>query len=192
MSGLAARNPEMTRLGGVPIRVMVPPRIDPKARGIRIFPGGRSSLRATWMATGISRANAPTLFMNADRTAPSAASAAMLAVGLASPGSTILLKTSTAPESCRARLSTSTQATVTTAGWPKPAKAAPGATKPKTTQTSNAPTATMSCRHLPQTNMPMVPAMTIKIVAWSWSITTSVPNSEVLPNLWAGRNCNNA
>ncbi len=167
MPGWLARKPEMIRLGGVPIRVVVPPRMEPKARGMRTWPGARPRRPATWIATGIKRASAPTLFMNPESTAARAARAAMLSVGPALAGSTVLVSTSTAPEICRPRLSTSTQATVTTAGWPNPAKASAGATSPERTQATSAPTATMSCRHLPHRNMPMLAAIMAMIIVWS-------------------------
>ena len=59
-------------------------------------------------------------------------------------GNSLAASVSTAPEACSPRLSTSTQATVTTAGWPKPAKATAGSTSPASTQASRAMTATMS------------------------------------------------
>jgi hypothetical protein len=53
-------------LGGVPIIVLMPPKIAAKARGISIRAGGRPCFRADSRATGINRARAPTLFMKAD------------------------------------------------------------------------------------------------------------------------------
>lgn len=111
-----ARKPEMIRLGGVPIRVVVPPRMEAKASGISSLPGGSARRPAICTATGINSASAPTLFMKADSTAASTHSAAMLSVGPAPPGSTRRVRASTAPVRCKPLLSTSTQATVTTAG----------------------------------------------------------------------------
>ena len=111
-----SRKPAMIRFGGVPMRVVVPPRMEPKASGMSTLPGGSRSRPASWMATGMSRASAPTLFMKPDSTAASVTSAPMLTVGPALAGSTTRVSASTAPEVCRPRLSTSTQATVTTAG----------------------------------------------------------------------------
>jgi len=50
----------------------------------------------------------------------------------------------TAPEFSSPLLKTRTQATVITAGWPKPRKASGGDTSPAKTQASRAPAATMS------------------------------------------------
>lgn len=162
-----ARKPEMIRLDGVPIRVVVPPRMDAKASGISTLPGGSSRRAAIWTATGISSASAPTLFMKADSTAASTHSAAMLRVGPAPAGSTWRVSASTAPERCRPLLSTSTQATVTTAGWPRPANADAGGTSPASTQASRAPAATMSWRQRPHRNMPTVAARMARMRVWS-------------------------
>ncbi len=55
-------------LGGVPTRVVVPPRMAPNARGMNSRPGA-SPARGPMVATaGISTAVAAMLFMNADST----------------------------------------------------------------------------------------------------------------------------
>ncbi len=141
---VCSRKPDTIRFGGVPISVVMPPNSEPKASGISTLPGGSFSFWAAWMATGISSASAPTLFMKADSKAASPVTAAMVMVGPASAGSTRCASASTAPEVCRPRLSTSTQATVMTAGWPKPAKALSAGTSPAATQASSAAMATMS------------------------------------------------
>ena len=56
-------------LGGVPIWVANPPRIEAKDSGIRSVAGDWPSRAAAWIATGIKSANAPILFIKADRTA---------------------------------------------------------------------------------------------------------------------------
>ena len=155
-SPASARSPETMRLGGVPIRVVVPPRMEPKASGISALPGGRFSRAEICRATGISSASAPTLFMKADRNAATAVSEKMASVGPALAGSTWRVSTSTAPEDCRPWLNISTQATVITAGCANPAKAPAYGTNPVNTQASSAPSATMSWRHRPQMNMAAV------------------------------------
>ena len=72
-----SRTMAMIMLGGVPIMVIRPPRIEPKDNGMRITAGDCLALLAALMATGMSRARAPTLFMIADRAAPRPARAAM-------------------------------------------------------------------------------------------------------------------
>ena len=56
-------------LGGVPIIVVSPPRMEPKASGISTRDGGTPPFCAVTRATGMRSARAPTLFMNADATA---------------------------------------------------------------------------------------------------------------------------
>lgn len=134
----SSRGPETMRLVGVPMSVVVPPRMEPKASG-----SGRSSRVASCIATGISSA-ARVVSMRID------------SVGPALAGSTRRVSASTAPDVCRPWLSTSTQATVTTAGWAKPAKALPYGTRPVNTQASSAAAATMSWRQRPHKNRPTV------------------------------------
>ena len=59
-----------TILGGVPIRVTIPPRIVAKDKGIKVSAGLRSACFAASPSTGIKSANAATLFINADKAAP--------------------------------------------------------------------------------------------------------------------------
>tara|TARA_B110000495_G_scaffold157882_1_gene141649 strand:+ start:454 stop:693 length:240 start_codon:yes stop_codon:yes gene_type:complete len=53
-------------LGGVPIMVIMPPKILAKARGINIILGERFCLIDVFNATGNINAKAPTLFMIAE------------------------------------------------------------------------------------------------------------------------------
>ena len=68
------------------------------------------------MATGISTASAPTLFMKAEQTATIAASPPTCSVGCLR-GASAFATRSTAPALLSARLATKTAATVITAGW---------------------------------------------------------------------------
>lgn len=52
---------------GIPINVMRPPKREPKDRGLSNPAGDRPCCRAFWMTTGSKSANAPTLFMKAER-----------------------------------------------------------------------------------------------------------------------------
>ena len=159
----SARKPDTIRLGGVPIKVVMPPRIVPKASGISTWPGVISSRPDSCAATGINSAIAPTLFMKPDKSAPSPIKAAMLVSRPASRGRTVRANQSTAPVFCSPWLSTSTQATVITAGWPKPAKASAAGTRPATTQAISASKATISCRNRPQRNSAIVAVKIAKI-----------------------------
>ncbi len=59
----------MMMLGGVPINVVMPPRIEPNETGISSMAGEMPALCAALIATGMSSARAPTLFMKPDSTA---------------------------------------------------------------------------------------------------------------------------
>ena len=54
-------------LGGVPIIVIIPPKMLAKAKGISIMLGERFHFRDDLIATGIIKARAPTLFMIAEK-----------------------------------------------------------------------------------------------------------------------------
>ena len=58
----------MSRLGGVPIKVVKPPRREPNASGIKRREGATPVFRAMDMTTGSMNAATPMLFMKADRT----------------------------------------------------------------------------------------------------------------------------
>ncbi len=95
------RKPEIIRFGGVPISVVVPPSMEPKARGMRTFPGGMSFLSAICSPTGIRRARAPTLFINPERSAPRVVMAIILTPGPAESGRTLSARKFTAPVICK-------------------------------------------------------------------------------------------
>ena len=59
----------MMMFGGVPIMVIMPPKMLANARGMRIKLGERPCSLAVFKATGSNKASAPTLFMKADSTA---------------------------------------------------------------------------------------------------------------------------
>jgi hypothetical protein len=85
------------------------------------------------MATGISSANAATLFMKADRKAATPESTATCRKGLVLARITLRAMMSTTPELNSPRLITRTASTVMTAGCPNPAKASsPGMTPART------------------------------------------------------------
>ena len=69
--------------GGVPISVMRPPRMQPKDSGISRIATDCLNFAPVVMATGINNPRVPTLFMKADRTAPTPASEAIWLVGVA-------------------------------------------------------------------------------------------------------------
>jgi hypothetical protein len=134
----------MMMLGGVPIRVTSPPRIEPKDRGISRVAAARLALAADCKATGMSRPRVPTLFMKPESAAATAESAPTWVEVRLVAGAISRAIQSVAPEEVSARLTISTTATVMVAGWPKPEKASRPGTKPATTQASNAAKATTS------------------------------------------------
>src|SRR5690554_4249948 len=76
-TGAKSNNPNVTLsryeaimiLGGVPIRVMVPPNNDPKDRGINNSEGERPDSRDIQKTTGINNASAPTLLIKPEQSA---------------------------------------------------------------------------------------------------------------------------
>ncbi len=136
--------PEAMMFGGVPISVTMPPRMVAKASGISVTPGGRPALRAASTSMGIRRASAATLLMIAESAAPMPPVMAICRlVGRWSLTSRRVTSVN-APEFSKARETTSTSATMTTAGSAKPEKAFSCGTSPKATATSSPPAATRS------------------------------------------------
>ncbi len=134
----------MMTLGGVPIIVARPPRMAPKLNGISNAAGERCCLRAVSSATGISIANAPTLFMKAEQMPHVRVRAAKCSCGRSVRGANQPAIISTTPALRRPRLIISTATTVTTAGWPKPVKIDPAGTRPAIAVANSAKTATTS------------------------------------------------
>ena len=156
-----------TIFGGVPIRVTIPPRMVANDSGISVKEGLRLARLAASISTGISNARAATLFISADNAAPITEIRLIWVDSAAPPRTTNRAISSTAPEFARPRLTTSTMATITVAGCPKPAKAASVSTRPLKTAIVRAANAMRSYRIRPQT-----------------SITNSSPNTMNRPVCW--------
>ena len=139
-----SRNVAMMMLGGVPIMVTRPPRIEPNESGIKRSAGDCLTLRAACMATGIKSANAPTLFITIDIAAPRPDSVPICSETRSVARLTWREIMSMTPAFDSARDMISTMATVTVAGWPKPRNASPAGTSPLTTATRSAASAMMS------------------------------------------------
>ena len=133
--------------GGVPIRVARPPRIVPNDKGISTKLGRFDSE----MATGISSAKAPTLFIKPESKAAIPVSMAMNSRGRSETLSSGLAKRSMTPLSFIAAEIINTKTTVTTAPCENPVNASLDGTMPKTTATTSALSATTSYRIRPQT-----------------------------------------
>ena len=134
----------MMMLGGVPMAVIMPPRMVAKERGISERAGLRPALRAVWISTGISRASAATLFMKADSTAPILPISAIWPPRPRALSTSVRVIRSTAPDRTSPAETTSTSATMIVAGWPKPENASLVGTTPSTTPVIRAAKATRS------------------------------------------------
>ena len=130
--------------GGVPIRVISPPRMHANESGIRIALALCPALAAERSATGMRSPSVPTLFMKPETAAPVPESTAVYRRGASSTGATRRARSSVVPATASARPMTRTRATVTVAGWPKPSKAPAAGTRSSTTATRSAPKATTS------------------------------------------------
>ncbi|MCZ7623947.1 MAG: hypothetical protein M5U24_16000 [Candidatus Kuenenia sp.] len=139
-----SRYAAMIIFGGVPINVSVPPNNDPKASGISRNEGERPPRRDIHMATGMSSAKAPTLFINPELRATIPVRVATWIMGWLPTRVNWRASESTTPALSKPRLSTRTAATVMTAGCPKPANTWLGGTSPATATTSRATSATIS------------------------------------------------
>ena len=138
------RNSATMILGGVPISVIIPPRIEANDKGINDKAGLLLAFFAACISTGINNASAATLFIIADKPAASAAITLMCAPNLRVPEMTYLASSSMAPEFDKPRLIIRTSAMIAVAGCPKPENANSEGTTPVTSPTSSAMNATRS------------------------------------------------
>ena len=161
----------MTMFGGVPIRVIMPPRMVAKDRGIRERPGERSAFLAASISSGMSNASAATLLMIADRLAPTMAMRPICRDRPLEAEITTPAISSTAPEFISPRETISTRAMIMTAEWPKPEKISSEGTRPRNAPRINAPKAMRSKRIRPQTSSAKtVPKRTNRAI---WSKVTN-------------------
>jgi hypothetical protein len=112
---MSCRTDEMSRFGGVPIRVVRPPNREPNDSGINSVAGERPAFSAKLMATGIRIAIAPTLFINPDITVTSATKTKTCRLGRCRIGSRCRIRRCNIPDARIAALKIKTSATVTTA-----------------------------------------------------------------------------
>ena len=145
----------------------MPPRIVANDSGINVSEGLRCARLAASISTGINNASAATLFIKADSAAPITEISPIWADSAAPPRTTNLAISSTAPEFANPRLMTSTIATMTVAGCPKPAKTISSSTRPLKTAMTRPANATRSYRMRPQI-----------------SIANSNPNTINRPDCW--------
>ena len=109
--------------GDVPINVIEPPSRDAKASGIRNSEGDRSLRRATWKATGIKIASAPTFFTKAERAVTQATRTPTCREDDRNSGVNQRTRTSTAPDRAIAALTISAPPISGTTGFEKPENA---------------------------------------------------------------------
>ena len=141
-------------LGGVPILVFIPPRIEAKAKGIRNFDGFHFIFWVMPIVIGKSIAIAPMLFIKEDRKPATNIRRIrnwISPVILCFNRSPIMPMN---PDFSNALLIKSTNATVITAGCPNPKKASLAGTSPNNTIKANAASVTPSYRHLPHMRKP--------------------------------------
>ena len=138
------RNSAITILGGVPISVIMPPRIDAKDSGISVNDGLLPAFLAACISTGMSKASAATLFIIAESAAARPDMMVICVPSLRDASTTWRATISIAPELESPRLTTRTKAMMTVAGCPKPEKAFAVGTSPVRIATSSATKATRS------------------------------------------------
>ncbi len=138
------RNSAMTIFGGVPISVIIPPRIDANESAMSESEGLRPLFFAACISRGMSNARAATLFITADRDAASADMMPTCAASLRDASTTYRASSSMTPEFESPRLMISTSAIITVAGCPKPEKACETGTTPVSNAAINAMKATRS------------------------------------------------
>ena len=110
-----SRKLAMMMFGGVPISVIMPPRIDANDSGIRLNRTLRLAFFAACMSIGINSASAATLFITADSIADTPAITLICMNNDRPPSITWRAINSIAPELNRPRLTINTSAMITVA-----------------------------------------------------------------------------
>ena len=148
--------------------------MEAKESGISVSAGLRLAFAAACMSTGISNANAATLFMIAESAADTADIRAMCAANGRVADTRNLPSKSIAPEFDSPLLTINTNAMITVAGWPKPPKTSSFGITPPTNATKRAPAATTSYRTRPQSSMPKSATRRAKRKIWGPVISASM------------------
>ena len=121
--------PAVRMLGGVPTRVVVPPRIAPNASGMKSREGARPAWRARLATAGSSTAVAATLFMKAESNPAAVMSSTIRGTSRSPTSAWIRLPMASAtPVLSRPSLMKKTESMVMTAGEEKPVNASEGKT----------------------------------------------------------------
>ena len=175
--------------GGVPIIVIIPPKILAKARGMRMILGDRFCLTDVFSATGSMSANAPTLFIMAENMEATLLKLEIWATLYFEKGIIFRAMRSTTPELLSARLIISTAATVITAGCPKPMNIldvsiikldfSPPNIWSAINKVHKERIDTMSYRNRPQTNREKVNIIMLNMAIWSIVITVYLTHVSI-------------
>ena len=143
----------MTRLGGVPISVSIPPILLANATGISKRLAFILALVARLTTTGIMRATVPVLLTNAPITDVTTITVINRRVSFVPAKRTILLPSFWARPVCNTAPPTTNNPTIIiTTGFEKPANASSGVRIPKINNKTRPPNATRSERTLPMAN----------------------------------------
>ena len=155
----------ITRLGGVPMRVSIPPRLPAKASGMRKRDDCMPEPAARLMMIGIMRATVPVLLTKAPIKEVTSITSRKVMVSLPRESAISLLPVSLARPVCMMAPPTTKSPTImTTMGEEKPARASAGVRIPKTRSAARAVSATMSALTLPQINMATVMIKIISVI----------------------------
>jgi len=155
----------MTRLGGVPMSVSIPPRLPAKARGMRKRDDCMPDPAAMLMMMGIMSATVPVLLTKAPMKDVTSITSRKVMVSLPRESAMSLLPVSLAKPVCMmAPPTTKSPIIMMTMGEEKPARASAGVRIPSTRRAARAVSATMSALTLPHINMATVITNMISVI----------------------------
>jgi len=143
-------------VAGDAINVITPPKMVLNATGINTKEGDLLCLKAVWMAMGIIKPKAPTLFINEDNIKPMIINALIWSMMLFERNSNPLDRGLRMPEFEIALVIIIMQPTVTTTKLLNPENASENGTTPSNTEAMSARKATISYRQNPHRNNTMV------------------------------------
>ena len=155
----------MTRLGGVPMRVSIPPRLPAKASGMRNRDDCMPEPAARLMMIGIISATVPVLLTKAPIKDVTSITRRKVTVSLPRESAISLLPVSLARPVCMmAPPTTKRPIIMMTMGEEKPARASAGVRIPRTKSAAKAVRATISALTLPHINMATVMINIISVI----------------------------
>ena len=147
----------MTRLGGVPMSVSIPPMLLAKAKGMSRVDALLRDSAAIATTMGIISATVPVLLTKAPTKAVTSMTSKKSRVSLPLARCIIRWLAALASPVCKIAPPTINSPTIiTTTGLENPANASAGVSMPQSSSTTNDPRATMSALSLPATNIATV------------------------------------